>query len=417
MSRSDELTEVPLNAKQDLKVAYMMSRFPKLTETFILNEIIALKARGVTVEIFPLWRVETDKVHPSAEALMDEVHFLPHLNLTMIKDNLYFMLSRPRRYFNALGALISGNRKSFRFLLGALVYFPKLATFARAMEQAGIYHIHAHFANHPAAAAYGLNLLTGIGWSFTAHGSDLHRRQTMLRRKIEKADFVVAISEYNRRFMQPHTDKSELDKIHVVHCGVDTSLFQKREKLPGFNIICVGALYELKGQRHLIEACAKLKWKGWHCHIVGGGVDLSALKALTSKLGLDDQITFHGPCTSERVAQLFSQVQVACSPSAPTADGRREGIPVVLMEAAASSLPLVSSNMSGIPELVRDGVNGFLTEPGDVDGIAHALTTLHDEPEVAARMGAQSRAIVDAEFSLSENTARLNDLFVEAKSC
>lgn len=415
------MTEASPTARDDdkspKKIAYLMSRFPKLTETFILNEILAVRAEGETVEIFPLWREPADTVHPAAAALMDEVHFFPHMNLRMLRDNLLFALTRPRRYFTAFSKLMFYNARAPRFILGALAFFPKLPSMARDMERLGIDHIHAHFANHPAAAAYGLSILTDLEYSFTAHGSDLHRRQTMLREKVRAARFVVTISRYNVDFMARYVDPQDVDKIHIVHCGVDTDRFSSGSKSGNFSIVCAGSLQPLKGQRHLIKACAKLEGIDWCCNLVGHGPELASLKSLVRRLDVSERVIFHGPCASEQVARLMSEANVACTPSSPTPDGRREGLPVVLMEAAACSLPLVSTRMSGIPEIVRDGYNGFLTEPGDVDAIAKALSDLAKDPDLAAEMGKRSREIAEKEFSLQKNAAALNALFHEATEC
>ena len=198
-------------------VAYIMSRFPKLTETFVLDEIVQLTRNGWDVKIFPLWREPAKLVHDDALTWVATAQFLPTLSLEIVGDNFYWMLNQPRRYFTALWRVLSDNFSSLRFLAGALAAFPKACTMARRMQAQGVMHVHAHFASHPAAIAYVVNSLTEIPWSFTAHGSDLHRDQAMLKEKVSSAKFAVAISQYNRRFILERCATADADKVKVVH--------------------------------------------------------------------------------------------------------------------------------------------------------------------------------------------------------
>ena len=349
------------------RVAYVMSRFPKLTETFVLDEILELERRGVAVEVFPLWRERADVVHPEARAVVDRAHFTPTLGLAIVLDMFRCLVGSPAIFFSTLWTVIRANRSSPRFLLGALAIFPKACHFARRMRALDVRHVHAHFASHPAAAAFILHRFSGIPYSFTAHGSDLHRTQAMLREKVAESRFAVAISDYNRRFILEHTGADLADRIEVVHCGVDPGVFARAvpDGVP-LRIVCTGTLHAVKGQRYLIEACARLDPSrvDWSCHLIGEGEDRPMLEALARDLGVSDRVVLHGACPREEVRALLSKADIVAAPSVPTANGRREGIPVALMEAAACHLPLVASRLSGIPELVIDGETGLLAEPG-----------------------------------------------------
>lgn len=401
------------------RVAYTMSRFPKLTETFVLDEILELQRQGVQIEIFPLWKTHERVTHPEAAALSDRVHYLPFMSLAILRDMLYWLAVHPARLLGALYVLIWANRRSVRFLGGALVAFPKACTMARRLQALEVRHLHAHFASHPAAIAYVIGRLTGIAWSFTAHGSDLHREQSMLVEKVAAARFVVAISEYNRQFIADRVGPSLAAKVKVVHCGVDTRAFVPNEARAGCTqFVCIGTLHEVKGQRYLLEACACASLDDWHCHFVGDGPDRGRLERLAETLGIADRVTFHGACAREQVRAILSRMTVACAPSVPTADGRREGIPVALMEAAACGLPLVASRLSGIPELVVDDVTGLLAEPGDARSLARALTRVAAEPETRERLGRGARAKVEREFSLRGSAAALQALMLaETPAC
>lgn len=398
-----------------IRIAYMMSRFPKLTETFILDEMLEMERCGVVVEIFPLWREDADVVHPEARPLVARARFAPMLNGRIILDNLRCLIRRPRRYLNTLFTLVTANRRSPRFLLGAIAIFPKACSFSLEMSRLGVQHLHAHFASHPAAAAFVIGRMADIPWSFTAHGSDLHRDQAMLREKVAEAAFVVAISEYNRRFILERVGADYADKVEVIHCGVELDRFEQAQFEPGpLQIICVGTLHAVKGQCYLLQACALLRDRGvdFTCHLIGDGPDRGALEHQAAELCIGEHVVFHGACERERVRALFTQMHIAVAPSIPTADGRREGIPVVLMEAAACGLPLVASRLSGIPEIVRDGETGYLADPCDAEGIANAIDRVARSPALGRRLGDAARHRLEIDFNLPINVARLQQLML-----
>jgi len=406
--------------RRHCKVAYIISRFPTLTETFVLYEILDVTRQGVEVELFPLMRARTDVMHPEAAEWVRRAHFHPFLSWRILRANLGFMLRKPRAYFAALWALLRGTWGSFRFFTGGIAIFPKTVYFARLMQQQGVTHVHAHFANHPAAAALVIRRLTGIPYSFTAHGSDLHRDRHMLREKVAEAAAVITISQYNHRLIVAECGESYRHKVAVIHCGVDTQKLR-----PGaedartswrdgpLNVTCIGTLHEVKGQTHLIEACHILHQRGLdvHCHLIGGGPDRKALFARASQHGLADRISFHGWRTRAEVVELLRRADVAAAPSVPSRDGRREGIPVALMEAMACGVPVVASDLSGIPELVRHGQSGLLIPPGDTAALADAIQRLHTDRALRRRLARGARETVCRDFDLSKNAASLTSYF------
>jgi colanic acid/amylovoran biosynthesis glycosyltransferase len=400
-----------------MKVAYLVSRFPKLTETFVLYEMQAVEKQGISVELYPLLRERTDKTHAEAESWVKRAHFTPLISFSILRSNLLYLVRSPGTYLRTLRDLLWGTRGSLRFFQGALAFFPKSVHLAQMMHKAGIVHIHAHFASHPASAAFIIHRLTGIPYSFTAHGSDIHRDQHMLAEKTAEAAFVVPISRFNRDVILRSSNGKHADKIHVVHCGVDTSKFQPNGKNGAqsgpVQILCIGTLHEVKGQKHLIEACRILKKQGipFSCHFIGDGPDEQALAEQTRQAGLNDQIVFHGRLDQEEVLEFLHQADLLVAPSVPSRDGRREGIPVVLMEAMACGLPVVSSRLSGIPEIVSDGVNGLLTEPGDAQAIAEAITCLSVSPALRKQFGTAGRQTIEREFDLPSSARQLARLF------
>ncbi|HEX5467204.1 MAG TPA: glycosyltransferase [Candidatus Limnocylindrales bacterium] len=389
-----------------------MSRFPKLTETFILFEMLAVEQSGVAVEIFPLLRERTSVIHPEAAPLVERAHFQPFLSPAILASQAHFLLRRPRAYLGALAALMRGTWGSPNYFFGGLAIFPKVVHDARLMEDLGIEHVHCHFSNHPAAAGFVIHRLTGIPYSFTAHGSDLHLDRHMLGPKLEEAAFALTISEDNLREMEATCGSLARARTSILRCGVDTSVFEppaSRPQAPPLRVVCVGTLHAVKGQTYLVDACARLAAAGLDvtCDLVGDGPDEAALRERIAAGGLEDRIRLLGRRTRAQIAELLATSHVLVAPSVPTPDGRREGIPVVLMEAMASGLPVVASRLSGIPELVRDGETGLLAEPADVAGLAAAIRRLAEQPELRARLGAAARATVLADYDLRTNADRL----------
>ncbi len=394
---------------QPIRMAYMMSRFPKITETFILYEMLAAENAGACIEVFPLRRESTQKMHPEAVAYVKRAHFLPLLSFEIVRDNFAVLWKRPGLWLRTLCTLVQANLGSRRFLIGVLAVFPKCVTLARRMQELHIDHIHAHFASHPAAAAWIIHQFSGIPYSFVAHGSDLHRDRHMLSEKVRDAAFVVAISEYNRRMILDTAGEHNANKVKVIHCGVNPDDFRsdrRRKNQSGvrvpLKVLCIGTMHEVKGQRYLIEAVQKSRARGIaiNLHLVGDGPDQQLLEEQVAAGGLTGCVVFEGRCDRHEIIRLLQTADILVAPSVPTADGRREGIPVVLIEAMASSVPVIASRLSGIPELVEHNVNGLLTEPRDTDGIAKAIELLSNDPSLRSQFGEAGRKTVQEQFNL-----------------
>lgn len=399
------------------RVAYMMSRFPKLTETFILYEILAVQAQGVTVELYPLQREQTSVMHPEAAPLVARAHYQPLLSWAILRAQWHYLRRKPRAYLGALRDLLRANWGSARYFLGALAFFPKAVRFAQLMEASGIDHLHAHFASHPAAMAFVIHRLTGIPYSFTAHGSDLHRDKHMLCQKVAEAAFVVTIARFNQEIFAAECGESARAKVQVIHCGVDTEVFQPRHRSSDHSgllqILCIGTLHEVKGQTYLINACRLLRERGidFVCRFVGDGPDEPMLREQVARAGLTDAVHFEGRKTRQEVIALLETADVVVAPSVPSRDNRREGIPVALMEAMGAGVPVIASDLSGIPELVEHEVSGLLVPPGDAAAIAAALERLANDSALRARLGQGGREKVLREFDLATNAARLVEQF------
>jgi glycosyltransferase involved in cell wall biosynthesis len=404
-----------------MKIAYVMSRFPKHTETFILYEMLAIEAQGVPVEVYPLLKQRDAVVHQEAQALVDRAHYMPFLTLSIVSSNFAAIRRNAKLYFGTLLEVLRDAFGNTNFLFGALSAFPKAVHFSKLMVDEKVTHIHAHFSNHPAVAALIVHRLTGIPFSFTAHGHDIHKDRTMLREKIAAAAFAVTVSKYNKALMAKECPPEDEHKIHVVHCGVDTRLFQvpaEMDQNGPVNIICVGSLLEVKGHTYLVQACRLLRDRGANfiCHLVGEGNYRARIEKEIEKYGLGDNIKLHGACTQSHVRELLAASDIFVLASKPTRQGAREGIPVSIMEAMAVGLPVVASDISGIPELVEDRVSGFLTPPGDVEALAETIGALIEDDPLRQRMGAAAREIILRDFNLESNAKRLIQMFEAASS-
>jgi colanic acid/amylovoran biosynthesis glycosyltransferase len=405
-----------------MKLAYMMSRFPKISETFILYEILEQERLGHQVEVYPLLREHQPVTHPEAERLVERAHFHPFISLPILWANVYFMLRQPVTYLKTLFEVLSGTFGSLNFFAGALAYFPKSVGFAYEMQKQGIEHIHAHFCNHPAVAALIIHRLTGIPFSFTAHGSDLHKDKRMLDKKVAAAAFAVTVSNFNKGEMLKACGERLRDKIHVIRCGIDPEVFlpaaEQKNGTTLFRIICVGSFEEVKGHKYLVEACRRLRQAGidFVCDLIGDGPVRERVTKQIAELDLQDKVIIHGSLKRQKVAEMMRAADVKVLASVPTAEGKREGVPVVIMEAMATCLPVISTQLSGIPELVDDGRTGILVPPGDAEGLFVALQKLYENPGLRQSLGRAGREKVLREFNLKLNAASLAKLFANQKT-
>ena len=356
-------------------------------------------------------------LHPETASILPRVHFHPFLSLPILYAQWYFFRRRPFEYLKLWYDVLRWTWGSTNFFVGALGIFPKAVRFAYEMQRLRISRIHAHFCSHPAVAALIIHRLTGIPYSFTAHGTDLHVERRMLDKKVGSAAFAVAISEFNKEMMVQECGELARKKIHVIHCGVDVTAFTPSSSRNGkrpFQTLCVASLEKVKGHKYLVEACQLLRDKGLEfvCHFVGDGRLRHKVEAQIERARLKDHIRVHGSRPRPMVIQIMSEADVAVIASTPIRCGQCEGIPVTLMEAMASGLPVVATAITGIPELVDSGRNGFLVPPGDPMALAEALQTLARDRELRDRMGKAGRDKVVREFDLQKNAQRLLTLFL-----
>ena len=397
------------------KIAYIMSRFPHLSETFILREMNELTRHGADIALYPLILQKQSVVHAEAQQWISEARYVPFFSQAVLMANLRASLSLPR-YLGLWKQTLSENSHRPNFLLRSMALLPKAFQMAELMQQEGITHIHAHYATHPALVAWLIHQITGISYSVTVHAHDIFVRTAMLSTKLRDATFIAAISEFNREYLAHLVGPWARDKTYIVHCGVDSGAYQARTRPLAdnerFELINVGSLQPYKGHSYLIQACALLKKQGipFRCRIIGGG-EQNALKNLIAQAGLEDVVQLMGPQPQSEVARLLPTAHCYVQPSIITPTGKMEGIPVAIMEAFACGLPVVATSLSGIPEFVRPGHTGYLVPPEDPVALANRLANVYHNPKRAHELAQAGRAFVQEEFELSTNVQRLGTLF------
>lgn len=401
------------------KIAYIVSRFPHLPETFILREMNELQRLGWDISLYPLIRQRQVVIHAESQPWIQRMRALPFLSRDILWEGWRVMSGQPAKVLKLGWLAVRENLPSPKFLLRAIVLFPKAIYAARLMSAEKVDHIHAHYATHTALVAWVIHQLTGISYSLTVHAHDIFVDTTMLATKLRSAAFVVAISEYNRQHLASVVGDWVLEKTHVVHCGVQPERFRtqagERAFAPGepLQIVHVGSLQPYKGQIHLIRACALLREQGvpFVCRLIGGGEERSKLERAIHLAGLKNQIHLLGPLPQEEVASLLPSADVYVQPSVVTPAGKMEGIPVALMEAMACGIPVVATALSGVPELVQPGVTGYLVPPGDAQSLANALREIYQDMDTAQQIARRGREKVLREFDLRQNVAQLSVLF------
>ena len=345
------------------RVAYVVNVFPKLSETFIAWELAELRRRGVEVRILSLRQ-------PSEQ--------LRHKIVTEA----------------GLGERVVYDPKEFRAALRE--FQPEV--------------LHAHFATEPAAAARELAAELRVPFTFTAHGYDIYRRPPAdFADRAGAASAIITVSEANARYIVK-TFGVPATRIHVIPCGVDADRFSPRgERREPPHIVCVARLRPVKNLGLLLEACASLRAREveFHCTVVGDGPCRDELEAARARLGLGGVVELVGAAEQAEVLAWWQRATIAALTSTS------EGMPVCLMEAAACGVPAVATAVGGIPELIEDGVTGFLTTPGDSGGFADALKRLLRDPELAARMGVEARRRVEERFTLARQVDCLLALWTD----
>jgi colanic acid/amylovoran biosynthesis glycosyltransferase len=403
---------------EPLRLAYVVARFPKVTETFVVRELNEIDKRDdIDAELFGLFppKGSASEVHPSAQPWLTRVH-RPSL-VQAICALLRWTVRRPATVLSTLVLLLWGFKRTPRLWPATLGAMLVACAQAETMSQLRIQHIHAHFVGHTATAAWVIHRLTGIEYSVTAHAYDLYQDQAFLCRRLRDAQFVITISRFNANFIVDFCH-GVVPPITVVRAGVDLRRFKFVERrLPQsgpVRALCVASLMSHKGHRVLFEALSSddPQIKRIEVAVVGEGEERAALEAQVRKLGLDRRVRFLGSLPENRVAELLDEMDLFVLPSTISSRGRMEGVPVSLMEALACGVPAVATRISGVPELVEEGVTGTLAEHGDVGSMHGALKQVLDNPDRALHMAMTGRERVVREYDVVNSAAALAQHFL-----
>ncbi|MHB1669892.1 MAG: glycosyltransferase [Thiomonas sp.] len=389
---------------------YFVSLFPCWSETFIVREIRALIDLGMDVHIVSLKPPSEALTQSDAQTLLDRVIYPPGKTHAMLLAGAE-LLRHPLRSFTELGQIVQGLRRQPQALVKTLVTWWRTLAMLRAVRRLQPGHLHAHWATYPSTAAMFAAGRLGLPFSFTAHAHDIFLEDQLLAPKLARARFSVTISQYNRTFLADRVSLVLLDRMRVIHCGVSPQdyAFKPQDRQPGL-ILAVGRLDPIKGFEHLIDACGLLAERGveFTCRIVGEGPLRDPLSRQIARVGLQHKVQLLGARKQEEVRALLSRAAVFALPCVITPQGDRDGIPVALMEAMACGTPVVSTRVSGIPELVTDKICGLLAEPGDAADLARCIEhQLGHTAEVQTRVLEGRRKVV-AEFAIATEAAKLH---------
>lgn len=396
-------------------VGYVLTVFPRLSETFVVNEITALERMGLPITVFSQKRPEGEGPSVPLETRAPRVVLGSRSLRTLgaaLGDHGWLLATRPRRYLTHLRwAFGRGNRASRK-------KFWRAGRLARECERRGIDHLHAHFLSGNTRLARMAAGMAGVSYSVTAHAKDIYAAglsQSKLRRRMMDAVFTVTVSEYNRDHLATLADP---ERIVVIRNGVDLDRirFQSgtdrgRERCL---VLAVGRLVPKKGFDVLVEAVAELRAQGLdrvEAWIVGEGPESEHLGSRITSHGLGDRVKLLGARPHAEVVELMGQAALLAVPSVVAADGDRDGMPTVIPEAMAAGLPVIASRTVGIPELVVDGGTGLLAEPGDPASLASAIRELRDDPERAAFLARAARAKIETDYDLRRNVRNLFERF------
>ena len=392
-------------------VAFILKGYPRLSETFIAQEIRALEQRGLGIQIVSL-RQPTDRAsHPVHAEIEAPILYLPE-----------YLWRQPRRVWRAWRAL--RRRPSYRTARAAWWRdlrrdrtSNRIRRFGQALVLAqeigvGVRHLHAHFLHTPASVTRYAAMLCELPWSASAHAKDVWTTPEWDKReKLAECAWLVTCTAVNREYL---TALGTPDKVELVYHGLDLARFAPPPDRPSratdgrVLILSVGRAVEKKGYGDLLRALANLKHHlDWRFVHIGGGERLGALKKLARRLGLEGRIEWRGAQPQEAVLAAYREAQVFVLASRIAKSGDRDGLPNVLMEAQSQGLACLSTSVSAIPELIEDGETGLLVAPGNVPALCAALESLIADPAERARLGQAGAARVRQSFAMDHGIDQL----------
>ena len=400
---------------QLIRIAYLVSQYPGISETFILREVLALREMGFEIQVASINSPDRDLSNLTAieRAEYDRTLYVKRTAPTRaLWAHLRLALSAPLRYVRALRfALRLGRVDRKRKLLG-FFYFAEAGVIANWMQRHQLAHLHVHFATPASTVGTIVSKLIGTSLSITVHVPDefYDVSRYHLTEKIESCQFLCTIGKFARSQLMKLSPVEQWDKFEVTPLGVYPESFQARPakvRNECFEILCVGRLVPSKGQHVLIQALDHLVKDGQNVKLrfVGDGPDRKSLESMVERLGLAPKTIFEGAVNQDKIQALYHQADAFVLPSFA------EGIPIVLMEAMSMQVPCITTRITGIPELIRDGVDGLLVTASDDDELASAIKRLICAPALCRELGEAGRRRVLSNYDLRTNIRHLAEVF------
>ncbi len=406
---------------KSLSITYILLYFPHLTETFVAEEIMAVQSLGIQVQIVSLLKPRKGPVQPLSKELLKHALYAPSLlRPTLWRAHYYFLRRSKHLYFQLLLTLLRSpfSPKSIVLLTKRLVIFFKSVAVAYELKDSGIRLLHSHFAWLSAAGGMIVSQLLDLPFTITTHAFDIYsRKNDLFKLTTRAADRIVAISEYNKKVMLKLSSDLNAKQIEVIHCGIDLNSFQAADEKPTINeifqITSVGSLVEKKGHEYLIRSCKEMEVQeiDFQCVIVGSGELRQPLQTLIQNLNLEDKVILAGAQVQPWVRDRLSKSDLFALACVVTDDGGRDGVPVAMMEALAIEVPVVSTSVSGIPELIRHEETGLLVPERDAKALAAAIARLAKDKPLRQKLARNGHTLVETEYNISKSATRLAGLF------
>ena len=396
-------------------LAYIVSQYPMLSMIFIIREVLQLRALGFKIDVASINATDRDAKgltdYEADESAMT-YYIKPHGVAGATKAHLLTLFRQPRSYLQGWLQVFKLSKLDLTQFFYNLMYLSEALMVGVWMQEKGQQHLHAHLGSQAATVALYVKKVFGMGFSITVHGPDefYNAPGQYLTEKVIAADFICCISHFARSQLMKLSPYEHWHKLEVARLGVDSSIFSPRPFNPSpetFEIICVGRLAPAKGQHILVEALHALAQRDYkvRLRIVGDGPDRESLEKQVRQLGITDQVIFEGAVNQDRIRELYVSADIFSIPSFA------EGIPIVLMEAMAMEIPCVTTRITGIPELIRNGEDGLLVAPSDAQGLADALERLMTDKQLRKTLGKNGRKRVMDKYDLARNVNRLAEVF------
>jgi len=396
-----------------MRIGYLLGAFPLVSERFLLRELAELDRRGLPLSVYALQRRKGGPTPPEAEAFRERVRYTPPLISWRAARAAARRAWHPASYLGTKAMMAGLIVRSVSLAPRAIPNLAAAEYMADDMARAGVTHVHAAFASQPALIGLLAARLLGLPFSFAGHARDVFVRPQVLPQKIAAARFANLCTEHAASHLRALCPEHAA-KIHTIYHGLDAEALPSGERRPTDppTILAVGRLVPKKGFEHLVRACHWLAQAGigFRCVIAGGGPLRRGLETAARKLGLT-QLTITGMLPPDGVEALYGRASVFVSPSVIASDGDRDGLPNVVLEAMAWRLPVVGTDVGGIPEAVAHEQTGLIVPPNNATALSEAITRLLIDRSLAERLGDAGRRLVVERFSIRSNIEPLLRLF------